>query len=178
MARCNPITYVRHDTPPFLIVHGDQDPLVPYFLEGKKMDPPPTQIGRESMEKNQEVIAKGVELTGREAFALSHGIRRGNHLYISGQVPRDGENNLVGEQDLEAQCVQVYANIQAIVTAAGGTMADIVDTLVIVTDNSYKAGHTAVRKRYFQPPYPACTTIIAGLSPGYMIEINAVAILE
>jgi acetyl esterase/lipase len=30
VARANPITYVNHDVPPFLIVHGDQDPLVPY----------------------------------------------------------------------------------------------------------------------------------------------------
>ncbi len=30
VARCNPITYVNSDTPPFLIVHGDSDPLVPY----------------------------------------------------------------------------------------------------------------------------------------------------
>jgi len=29
-ARANPVTYVRADAPPFLIVHGNQDPLVPY----------------------------------------------------------------------------------------------------------------------------------------------------
>ncbi len=29
VARANPITYVSHDDPPFLIMHGDQDPLVP-----------------------------------------------------------------------------------------------------------------------------------------------------
>jgi len=30
VARANPITYVTSAAPPFLIVHGDQDPLVPY----------------------------------------------------------------------------------------------------------------------------------------------------
>ncbi|MEZ4863927.1 MAG: alpha/beta hydrolase [Caldilineaceae bacterium] len=30
VARANPITYVTADVPPFLIVHGDADPLVPY----------------------------------------------------------------------------------------------------------------------------------------------------
>lgn len=30
VARANPITYVTADAPPFLIVHGNQDPLVPY----------------------------------------------------------------------------------------------------------------------------------------------------
>jgi acetyl esterase/lipase len=30
VAKANPITYVTPNAPPFLIVHGDQDPLVPY----------------------------------------------------------------------------------------------------------------------------------------------------
>ena len=30
VARANPVTYVSKDAPPFLIVHGDKDPLVPY----------------------------------------------------------------------------------------------------------------------------------------------------
>jgi dipeptidyl aminopeptidase/acylaminoacyl peptidase len=30
VARANPINYVSKDAPPFLIVHGDRDPLVPY----------------------------------------------------------------------------------------------------------------------------------------------------
>ena len=30
VARANPITYVTSDAPPFLICHGDQDPLVPH----------------------------------------------------------------------------------------------------------------------------------------------------
>jgi acetyl esterase/lipase len=30
VARANPITYVSPQAPPFLIIHGDQDPLVPY----------------------------------------------------------------------------------------------------------------------------------------------------
>lgn len=30
VAAANPITYVTRDVPPFLIIHGDQDPLVPY----------------------------------------------------------------------------------------------------------------------------------------------------
>lgn len=130
------------------------------------------------MSKNIEVVAETVDKTGCELFAYSQGVRRGNMLYISGQVPRDQHNHLVGEHDLEAQCVQVYENIKAIVEAAGGTLADIVDTTVIVTDNSYKKIHTEVRKRYFKPPYPCSTAIVAGLSPGYMVEVNAVAILD
>ena len=130
------------------------------------------------MSLNLKIEADTVDKVGPDAFAYSQGIRRGNLLFISGQVPRDQENKLVGEDDPEAQCTQVYENIKAIVEAAGGTMADIVDTTVVVTDNRYKAIHTDVRKRYFTPPYPCSTAIVAGLSPGYVIEINAVAVLD
>ena len=130
------------------------------------------------MSENQAIAPGSIDLSGVEAFAYSPGVRRGNMLFISGQVPRDRNGALVGEGNIEAQCVQVYENIKAVVEAAGGTMADIVDTTVIVTDNSYKAAHTTVRKRYFQPPYPCSTALIAGLSPGYLIEVNAIAILE
>lgn len=130
------------------------------------------------MSQKSAIVAESVDQTGPASFAYSQGIRRGNMLFISGQVPRDQDNNLVGVNDIEAQCVQVYENIKAIVEAAGGTMADIVDTTVIVTDNSYKAAHTEVRKRYFDQPYPCSTAIVAGLSQGYMIEINAVAVLD
>jgi enamine deaminase RidA (YjgF/YER057c/UK114 family) len=93
-------------------------------------------------------------------------------------VPRDREGTLVGESDLEAQWVQIYANIEAIVEAAGGSMADVINTLVIVADNAHNAGHSEVRKRCFAPPDPCSTAIVAGLSPGSMIEVNAVTILE
>ncbi len=38
MARVNPITYVTPDDPPFLIVHGDQDPLVPHHQSQRLFD--------------------------------------------------------------------------------------------------------------------------------------------
>ncbi|MEO6060406.1 MAG: RidA family protein [Thermoflexales bacterium] len=129
------------------------------------------------MAKNIEIIAPGVDVSGNDKFVYSHGIRRGNLLFISGMVPRDRDNNLVGADDIAVQCVQVYENIKSVVEAAGGSMADITETTVIVTDNKYKATHTEVRKRYFSPPYPCSTAIVAGLSPGYLVEVNATAVL-
>jgi len=74
--------------------------------------------------------------------------------------------------------VQVYENIKAVVEAAGGTMANIVATTVIVTDNRDKAAHrraqtllSAALSVQHRPDRPV-------LSPGYLIEVNAVAILE
>lgn len=38
VARANPITYVSEDDPPFLIVHGDRDPLVPINQSSRLFD--------------------------------------------------------------------------------------------------------------------------------------------
>lgn len=47
-------------------------------------------------------------------------------VILSGQVPLDAQGGLVGKDDLEKQAEQVFRNIKAIVTDAGGTMDDVV----------------------------------------------------
>jgi dipeptidyl aminopeptidase/acylaminoacyl peptidase len=44
VARANPITYVRRGVPPFLIMHGDRDPLVP-FNQSELLDAALRRVG-------------------------------------------------------------------------------------------------------------------------------------
>ena len=69
VARANPITYVSPDDPPFLIVHGDKDPLVPwqqskYLYEARK------QAGLESSTRFE--IIKGA----RHGFGRNQDVAR------------------------------------------------------------------------------------------------------
>lgn len=57
-ARANPITYVSSDAPPFLIVHGDQDPLVPY---------------QQSVLLANALALAGVEMTFYTVIGAGHG---------------------------------------------------------------------------------------------------------
>ena len=118
---------------------------------------------------------------GAANFGYSYGIRTGNIVWIAGQVARDRTGQLVGPGDIEAQTVQVFENIKAVVEAAGGTLADVVQTTTYITARPDREVVNTVRKRYFNGPlFPTATLlIIAGLGvPEYLVEIEAVAVLR
>jgi enamine deaminase RidA (YjgF/YER057c/UK114 family) len=113
--------------------------------------------------------------------AYSHAVRkRGTPLYIAGQVALDASGAIVGEGDIEAQVEQVYRNIRGVVEAAGGSMADIVKITIYTTDLAYRTAIGAARERHLAEPKPASTfLVISSLAqPGFLVEIEAVAIIE
>jgi 2-iminobutanoate/2-iminopropanoate deaminase len=98
-------------------------------------------------------------------------------LHISGQVPHDSEGKLVGQGDVERQTIQVIENIKALVEAQGGSLGDVCRVGIFLTSREHLPAVMAVRKKYFQAPYPATSAIIvAGLAhPDWLIEIEATA---
>ena len=64
----------------------------------------------------------------------SHVAKAGNTVYIAGQIALDGEGNLVGKGDIEAQTHRAYANLQAILKELGGSLDDIVKMTLPVHD--------------------------------------------
>ena len=114
-------------------------------------------------------------------FGYAHALQIDKTLYISGQVPLDMELKSVGEGDIAAQTEQVYANMEKVVKSAGGSMRNIVMLNIFCTDLVAYDKHTrAVRKKYFGDYYPATTAgeIKRLYRPEYMIEIEAVAVLD
>jgi reactive intermediate/imine deaminase len=114
-------------------------------------------------------------------FGYAHAIQIEKTLYISGQVPLDMELKSVGEGDIAAQTEQVYANMQKVVEDAGGSMRNIVMLNIYCTDLDAYDKHTrSVRKKYFGDYYPATTAVEVRrlYRPEYMIEIEAVAVLD
>jgi enamine deaminase RidA (YjgF/YER057c/UK114 family) len=106
-------------------------------------------------------------------------IEGGRLLLISGQGPVDAAGNVVGVGDPEAQVRQVFANLQALVEAAGGTLANIVELNAYVLDMSYRSIITEVRRELLRPPYPTATMVeISKLAvDDWLVEISAVAVL-
>lgn len=104
-------------------------------------------------------------------------------VYVSGQTAWDAQKRLIGGSDLERQALQALANVQAVVEAAGGTLADVVALRVYVVDyRPEKAAAVAGALRHFftGPAKPACTWIgVAALAdPGFLIEVEATAVLD
>ena len=110
----------------------------------------------------------------------SHASKAGNTLYIAGQIAQDVAGNLVGQADIEAQVRQVYENLKNIVQEAGGTLQNIVKMTTFLTHYSYIETYRSVRNQYFPEPCPPNTLlIIESLAlPDYMIEVEAVAVLD
>lgn len=111
------------------------------------------------------------------AVLVEHG---GRTLYVSGLTSRDAENNVVAEGDMEGQTRQVCRNLQALVEAAGGTLADVVSVTVFATDvDKFDEIHRA-RREFFpdRPPASTMVEISRLVDERCLIEINAIAVLR
>src|SRR5713226_7946942 len=79
----------------------------------------------------------GTPITPRGTSApiahYSHGVIAGNIIFVAGQVPVDARGQVVGAGDIAAQTRQVIKNVEAVLTAEGASLADVVSTTVYLT---------------------------------------------
>ena len=108
-------------------------------------------------------------------------VKVGNTIYIAGQVSAGADGTIVGKGDPEAQVRQIWRNVETAVKAAGGTLQHVVKTTTYVTNIQYGAAVRKVREEVFQASNPPTSTllVVAGLaSPDYMVEIEAIAVVD
>ena len=107
-------------------------------------------------------------------------VRAGSLVFTAGQVALDENWQVVGLGDPRAQAEQVWKNLERAVTAAGGTVGDIVKITVFLADIRHAGAEMEVRSRYFEPGrWPICTQVQAanlGL-PELLMEVDAIAVL-
>jgi 2-iminobutanoate/2-iminopropanoate deaminase len=110
----------------------------------------------------------------------SHVAKAGNTLYIAGQVARDVDGNLVGKGDFEAQARQAYTNLRNILREAGGDLKHIVKMTTILTHYGNMEGRRKVQGEFFGDIMPPNTLMIIEslASPDYLIEVEAIAVLD
>jgi enamine deaminase RidA (YjgF/YER057c/UK114 family) len=106
---------------------------------------------------------------------------RGRLVVVSGQVAQDGAGQLVGPGDPDAQARQVFANIGRCLAAAGADFGDIVKLGVYVLDVAYLPAVRAARDAVIdtaRPPASTAVQVAALFAPGYLIEIEAWALVD
>ena len=104
-------------------------------------------------------------------------------VFISGQVSMDGEGKLVAEGDLAGQARQVYANLKEALAAAGASVKDVAKLTTYVVGYRPEllpvmgAARTAVLGA---SDLPASTLVgVQALAqPGYLIEVEAIAVID
>lgn len=93
-----------------------------------------------------------------------------------GPVRQDGS---IDTGTIEAQTRLTLENLQRAVEAAGGTLADVTQVLIYMTDVQDMAAIDAVYRAFFEAPYPnrSSAAVAALVVPGMKIEIVAYAML-
>tara|TARA_B110000438_G_C15413529_1_gene478672 strand:- start:124 stop:513 length:390 start_codon:yes stop_codon:yes gene_type:complete len=114
-----------------------------------------------------------------DACAGSQCIRDGNQLFISGQIAYDN-GKLVGLGDALEQCRQCLRHIDAFVTAAGGSMDDVISLNIFLSDIRFRQASFDARAEVFNAPGPTAT-VVGGVDFAFddlLVEISAIATLK
>lgn len=108
----------------------------------------------------------------------SQGVRAGDLVFLSGQIPLDPATMSVVEGGIRQQAEQVMKNMSAVAAAAGGSLDDSVKLTIFLTDLGDFTVVNDVMAEFFQAPFPARSTVqVAALPRGVAIEIEAVLFL-
>lgn len=104
-----------------------------------------------------------------------HAVEAGDFVYTSGQIGLVPATGVLAE-GVEAQAEQALQNIQAVLAAAGCTMADVVKTTVFLADIADFGKINEIYAKYFTGETPARSCLQAGALPkGALFEIEVVA---
>ena len=114
---------------------------------------------------SQVVVAKGTRL-----------------VFVSGQEPEDLDGKLVGPGDLAVQARQVFANLGRALASAGARPQDVARITIYVVDYQ-RDDHLPIieeaRLTLFGDHKAADVVVgVAALSPGYLIEVDAIAVVD
>lgn len=106
----------------------------------------------------------------------SHAVKAGGLLFCSGQVALDPETGSLVGDDAAAQAEQVFANIRAVLSAAGANLSNVVKTTVFLDSmDDYSAVNT-VYAAAFGDHRPARSAVAVDRLPvGALVEIEVIA---
>ena len=108
----------------------------------------------------------------------SQAINTNGLVFLSGQIPLDPQTMEIVEGDFEARARRVFDNLQAVATAAGGSLDQIVKLTVYLTDLGNFSTVNTVMADYFDEPYPARAALgVASLPKGADVEAEAILAL-
>lgn len=108
----------------------------------------------------------------------SQGIRAGDLIFVSGQLPANAEGVLIID-DIAAATRQSLENVNAVLSAAGAQMSDVIKATVFLTDMGDFSAMNKVYGEFFSDPFPARACIeVAALPKGVKVEIEVIALLR
>ena len=118
-------------------------------------------------------------MTNKQCFGTSHvplspAVRAGDFVYVSGQVPVDGNGKII-DGGVGAQTTKVLENISAVLALAGCELSDVVKTTVWLKQAEDFAEFNAAYAPFFPKDPPARSTAESRLMIDILVEIEAIA---
>ena len=110
----------------------------------------------------------------------SQAVRIGSFLFASGQLPIDRDGNVV-KGTMAEEAAQALENIRVVVEAAEGTIADIVQCTIYISDIEHWAEVNGIYGAFFGevPVLPARAVVpVKEMHYGAHIEIQAIAVMN
>lgn len=109
----------------------------------------------------------------------SQGVRSGQWVWLSGQIPLVPETMELIEGDMEAQIRRVFDNLQAVARAAGGSLDKVIKLTIYLTDLAHFPLVNRIMPEYFSEPFPARAAVgVAALPRGAGVEMDAILLLD
>ena len=106
---------------------------------------------------------------------FSPALRVGDWIYLSGAGGFDPSTGQLVSEDVTGQTVQLFRNVEELLTAAGATLDDVVSCLVHLTDLDDFAEFNRAYSDVFVGTLPVRTTVRADLVAGMRVEVTVVA---
>jgi enamine deaminase RidA (YjgF/YER057c/UK114 family) len=112
-------------------------------------------------------------------IGFSRAVRVGNHIAVSGTAPIAPGGGVAAPGDVYAQTKRCLEIIAAAIKEAGGTMADVTRTRVMLTDMKTWKDAARAHGEAFGAIRPACTfvQVVALIDPAWLVEIEADAVV-
>ena len=126
---------------------------------------------------------KSIIQTGAAPDAIgpySQGVRAraSEFLFLSGQIGLDPQTGELVPGDIEAQTERVLRNLEGVLTAAGGSLDQVVKTTIYLTDMEEFPRVNKVYGKFFGESLPARATVgVSSLPKGALVEVEALAVV-
>ena len=104
-------------------------------------------------------------------------VRAGEFLFVAGQAGIVPETGQVAEGGFEGQARQAYANLKAVLVAAGSSLSQVVKTTTFVGNAEDVPTSNHLYAEFFPIDPPARSTPIVGLPRGLLFSIEAIAVV-
>ncbi|MBO7703604.1 MAG: RidA family protein [Solobacterium sp.] len=123
-------------------------------------------------------MAKEIATTNAPAAVgpYSQALAVGPFVFASGQIPLDPATGAIKGETAAEQAQQVFTNIEAVLSEAGLSMADVVKSTVFLTDLADFGAVNEVYATRFVKPFPARSCVeVSALPKGAKVECEVIA---